>query len=150
RRCPCVRAYGDWRFSPLGAVHVQPLDVRLHVMHVDDAASGDADGALVGELAPGLSVERGVVQDDLDLGRGVCHGGGCAVDHQSDHAGGGGVVGVAHECVRAPQSIEETVVDPDVHMPGLLGHGVGTCPFALLGHQGTEPLLVHLDALFTG
>ena len=48
-------------------VHDQPGDRRLHVADLDPGAVGELDHALVGELAAALGVERGAVEDQLDL-----------------------------------------------------------------------------------
>ena len=48
-------------------VHDQPGDRRLHVEDLDPGAVAELDHALVGELAAALGVERGAVEDQLDL-----------------------------------------------------------------------------------
>ena len=48
-------------------VHDQAGDRRLHVAHLQQGAVVELDHALVGELAAALGVERGPVEDQLDL-----------------------------------------------------------------------------------
>ena len=48
-------------------VHDQPGDRRLHVVDLDAGTVVELDDALVGELTAALGVERGAVEDELDL-----------------------------------------------------------------------------------
>ena len=48
-------------------VHDQAGDRLLHVADLDDGAVGELDQAVVGQLAAALGVERGAVEDELDL-----------------------------------------------------------------------------------
>ena len=46
---------------------IRPGHRRLHVADLDDGTVVELDHARVGELAAALGVERGAVEDDLDL-----------------------------------------------------------------------------------
>ena len=78
----CVGAlpHGRRALGESAAMDEQPLDWRLDVENLDDAPVGQADGAVIGELAAHFGVERGSVQHDLDLGRSGGDGLGPAID----------------------------------------------------------------------
>ena len=126
------------------------LDGLLHIVDFEHGAVVGQDLALVGELAAGLRVERGAVEDDLDVGR-AGHGGHgtLAFLHDADHLGAGGHVGVAEEVDRADERLLEVVVNGKIHVVTLL-EGVGAGAGLLLGHEFAELGLVHLHALFGG
>ena len=138
---------------PLGqgaAVDGQAAHGGLHVVDLDEAAAGQADGAPVGELAAHLGVEGGAVQDDLDLGGGRGRRLRRAVDEQPGDDGVGGRLGVAQEG-RAPAHAPLDVLEgADVGVTGLLGARVGAGALLLLVHEGAEGGLVDVHALLGG
>ena len=73
----------DLARGDLAAVHDEPRQRGLHVGDRDLAAV-HGDGAGVGELAAALGVERGAVQDQVDLGARARRGHRHAVDQQAE------------------------------------------------------------------
>ena len=126
-----------------GAVNAQALDGLLNVLNVnDEAVTGDNTG--VGCLATGLGVERGFIQDDLDLVAGLGGGHGHAVHQDGAQLGFGAQLGVTGEDGAA--LVHELTQLGEVGEGALLSLGVSLCAVALLGHQLAEGLLVNLHA----
>ena len=130
-------------------VDVDARDRLLAVADLDDGAGVEPDPAGVADLAAALGVERGAVEDDLDL---VALGGGGrgdTVDEDADDRGLALGVGVADELGRAG-GVGDLAVGAEVGVAGLLGLGVGLGAVPLLLHQAAEAVLVHGEALFGG
>ena len=147
-----VRLLAD-RHAALGqsaAVNAQTTDRSLDVVDLHDTTAGEANGAVVGELATHLGVERSAVKDDLNVGG--CRGSGSrhTVDEQSLNSGLGGLLRVAQERRAAPHRLLNIMEDANIGVPGLLRASVGACAFLLLGHQSAEALLVDGHALLGG
>ena len=75
----------------------QATDGSLDVVDLNDAATGETDGAVVGELATHLSVERSAIEDDLDLGGSAGSGSRHTVNEQSLDRGLSSLLRVAQE-----------------------------------------------------
>ena len=121
------------------------------LLDVDDrelrlaTARVDREPPPVGELAAALGVERGRVENDLDLVTLVRRGQQpVAADQRGDRRLAGDL-GVAGELSTARSPAP--AVQRQVQVAGLLLLRVGLRPGALLGHQPAEPRLVDLDAL---
>src|SRR5690606_17862453 len=130
-------------------VDVDARDRRLAVADLDHGAGVGADPAGVADLAAALGVERGAVEDDLDL---VALGGGRRGDPVDEDADDGRLalgVGVADE-VGGPGPVGDLAVGAEVGVAGLLGLGVGLGALPLLLHQAAEAVLVHGQPLLGG
>ncbi len=55
-------------------MNAQATNRSLHVVNLNDTASGETDRAVVGELTTHFCVEGRAVEDDLNLGRGARSG----------------------------------------------------------------------------
>ncbi len=62
-----VSSAGDLAAGHGAAVHDHAGQRGLHVVYLDLGAVAQPDHALVGELAAALGVERGAVEDELDV-----------------------------------------------------------------------------------
>ncbi len=114
---------------------------------VADARAGDA--ALVGDLAAGLGVERGAVENQLDAVGAVLavvrddrHP--LAVDEDAENPCLGGQFVEAGELGRA--GVDQFAVGGQVGVRLLAGGGVGLGALALLGHQAAEAFFVDAQA----
>ena len=127
-----------------GAVNAQALDGLLNVLDVnDEAVTGNHTG--VGCLATGLGVERGFVQDDLDLVAGL--GGGRRNTPSSRMARSSvSVRSSVYPVKMEPRSSTSLRSSERSAKGALLSLGVSLCAVALLGHQLAEGLLVNLHA----
>ena len=67
-------------------VHDEPGQRRLDVVDLDHGAVAEPEHALVGELAAALGVERGAVEDELDVVALAGRGHADAVDEHAEHA----------------------------------------------------------------
>ncbi len=128
---------------------VDARDRLLAVADLDHGTGVDADPAGVADLAAALGVERGAVQDDLDLvALGGGRGGG-AVDEDADDRRLALGVAVADELGLA-DLVGDRPVGAGAGVAGLLGLGVGLGALPLLLHQAPEAVLVHGKALLGG
>ena len=137
-------------FGQTALVDDEVFDGLLHIVDFEHGAVVGQDLALIGKLTAGLRVERGAVENDLDVGR-AGHGGHGALAflHDADDLGTGRHIRVAEEVDRADERLLEIVVDGEVHVVALL-QGVGAGAGLLLGHEFAELSLVHLHALIGG
>ncbi len=142
-------ADGDLADLDDALVDVHARDRLLAVADLDDGTRVDLDPAGVADLAAALRVERGAVEDDLDL---VALGGGRgrgAVDEDADDprlALGGRVA----DEVGGPGPVGDLAVGAGAGVAGLLGLGIGLGALPLLLHQAAEAVLVHGQALLGG
>ena len=89
-----------------GAVDDEPLDGRLHITNLDDGAAGQGDPSGICQLATAHGVERGPVQNQLDLVTLMGGVDGSSVDeHAGDPSIGDGLV-IAGEVHRVPQGVQ--------------------------------------------
>ena len=129
------------------------------LLHVGDgglrglAGAGAADGSDVGDLAAGLGVERGAVEDELDA-VGLLRvavgddGNPFAVDEDAKNRCLGGELVEAGELRRA--RVDEFPVRGQVGVGMFACRGIGLRALALFGHQAAEALLVDAQPRFGG
>ncbi|SPU26589.1 Uncharacterised protein [Bifidobacterium bifidum] len=143
-------AHDQRAFSQAALVNDEVLDGLLHVVDFEHGAVIGENLTLIGKLTAGLRIERGTVEDDLDVGR-AGHGGHGALAflHDADHLGTGGHVRVAEEVDRLGERLLEVVIDRQVHVVTLL-EGVGAGTGLLLGHKLAELGLVDFHSLVGG
>ena len=79
-------AHDQRAFSQAALVNDEVLDGLLHVVDFEHGAVIGENLTLIGKLTAGLRIERGTVEDDLDVGR-AGHGGHGALAflHDADH-----------------------------------------------------------------
>ena len=127
------------------------------LLHIGDSglgrrtAAGAGDPADIGDLSAGLGVERGAVEHDLDPfgwhrfgvhSRMMGHyRNPLAVDEDADDPGLGAELVEAGELGRT--RIDQFAESREIRVRVLAGGRVRLGPAALLGHQLTEPQLVH-------
>ena len=105
---------------------------------------------MVGQLPAHLRVERRAVQDHLDVGARLRHGGVVAVHQQRDHRGVAAGLGVPQELRSPAQALLDLLEDADVGVARLLRARVRPCALLLLLHERAEAVLVDLHALLRG
>src|SRR5699024_3751947 len=121
----------------------------LYVVPLTDPAPAEADRPVVGELTAGLGVDRGLVQNDLDVGG---RGGGrarLAVNNDSRDAGLGDLLVIPDESGGADLT-EQLLVDASIGVARALRQRIGPGAFALLAHELAERILIHVQALLGG
>ena len=141
------------RHAALGegaTVDAQATDRSLDVVDLNDTATRETDGAMVGELATHLCIERSAIEDDLNFGGSTGSRSRHTIDEQSLNGGLSSLLRVAQERRAAAHRLLDVVEDADVGVPGLLRASVSACALLLLGHQRAEAFLVDRDALLGG
>ena len=139
------RAHRDLAGADLAAVHDEAGQRGLHVAD-RELAAGHPDRARVGQLAATLGVERGAVQDQVDLGARARRGHRHAVDQQAEDGRLAGDLVITGEGDRAGP-LEHLRERGDVGVAGLLLRRVPLGAFPLLGHEPAETVLVDVQAL---
>ena len=125
----------------------EAIDRLLDVPHLDERTVGRADPPVVGKLPAGLGVERGAVEDQLDLVAGARGLDELTVVDEPPDAGLGDHLVVAGELDLSTELVRQLAVDGHVAVRHLLRLGVGLGAVALLGHEPPEPGLVDVEAL---
>ena len=122
-------------------VHAQPLHRLLHVLNINDETI-TGNGAGVGGLPAGFSVERGLVKNNLNFIPGLGYGHGNAVHQDCTQLRLGAQLSITSE--DGATLIQQPAQFRQVSECAFLGLSVGLGTLPLLGHELTERLLVHL------
>ena len=122
-------------------VHAQTLHRLLHILNINDETV-TGNGAGVGSLPAGFSVERGLVKNNLNFIPGLGYGHGNAVHQDCAQLRLGAQLSVTSEDGAA--LIQQPAQFRQVSECAFLGLSVGLGALPLLGHELTERLLVHL------
>lgn len=101
-------------------VDAQAADRRLNVVDLDDATSGESNGAVVGQLSAHLGVERRAIQDNLDLGGSAGRGRRGSVNEKRLDGCVSRLLGVSQEGRSPAHLLLYLVEDANIGVSGLL------------------------------